>query len=397
MRDMVFLDGSLLEEFARAQLTSLVRALPNACFVAVLGPKDTAPEMLQETGAWLTLFKPVLPGDIIRVIDWRFGEETRGGDDGHARLVMVSDASHDATPNGRVNYFPGHTADGSMQSKLPLAGMRVLVADDSPINQEVIIGALQRLGAESTAVDNGQQALDALQSGDYAVVLMDIQMPVLDGIAATALIRQAEAAQRRKRTPIIAMTAHALKGDRERFLAAGMDGYVSKPFRRVTVADEILAACQRNVSYSSEPTTESVAAPESNVPDAHELISRFGRDAKKMATLAMLFEKEYQRIMVPLPSQIRSGLHSETRKSLHSLQGIAAMINADQALQIAREMERRYIEFGDANTAASADDSARTALDMQMLERFHALELALAPHRQWFLEIVQTNQEVASQ
>jgi two-component system, sensor histidine kinase and response regulator len=381
---MVFLDGTLLDDSARASLTSLVHALPNACFVAVLGPKDAAPEMLQETGAWLTLFKPALPTDILRVIDWRCGD--------------VSDIPPGASPfhDAESARLLQQDLEASSDGALPLAGMRVLVADDSPINQEVIMGALQRLGAESAAVDNGQQAIEAVRTGNYAVVLMDIQMPVLDGIAATAKIRELEQTERRRRTPIVAMTAHALKGDRERFLAAGMDGYVSKPFRRVTVADEILSACQRNVPAQAMRLAKLNTSPETVVPDTHELILRFGRDAKKMATLAMLFEKEYQRIMVPLPTQISTSQHTETRKLLHSLQGIAAMINADQALQIAREMERRYIEFGETNTLDNPESSSRAALDEQMLERFHALELALTPHRKWFLEIVQSNQETVS-
>lgn len=383
--DMVFLDGSLLDDLARTALTRLVHALPKACFVAVLGPKDAAPEMLQETGAWLTLFKPTLPIDIMRLINWRCGtslENTSGAS------PMVDFESAGALPQ---------ELEPSTDGILPLAGMRVLVADDSPINQEVIMGALQRLGAESAAVDNGQQAIEAVRVGNYAVVLMDIQMPVLDGIAATAKIRELEHTARRKRIPIVAMTAHALKGDRERFLAAGMDGYVSKPFRRITVADEILSACERNRPSPSLPIAKPNTPPETIVPDAHELISRFGRDAKKMATLAMLFEKEYQRIMVPLPTQISSSQHVETRKLLHSLQGIAAMINADQALQIAREMERRYIDFGETNSLDELGSTSCAALDEQMLERFYALEQALTPHRRWFLEIVQSRQETVSE
>lgn len=108
---------------------------------------------------------------------------------------------------------------------------RVLLAEDNPINQRVCEEMLRRLGVEVHTVADGRQAVEALEQNAFDAVLMDCQMPELDGYRATSLIREAEKANGRERVPIIALTAHAMEGDREACLAVGMDDYLSKPFR----------------------------------------------------------------------------------------------------------------------------------------------------------------------
>ncbi len=108
--------------------------------------------------------------------------------------------------------------------------LRVLMAEDNPVNQIVALGMLDELGHSTTVVSNGREAFELFKEQEFDLVLMDCQMPVLDGFKATQLIRQWESEQGREATPVIAVTANALGGDRERCLAAGMDDYVSKPF-----------------------------------------------------------------------------------------------------------------------------------------------------------------------
>jgi PAS domain S-box-containing protein len=118
--------------------------------------------------------------------------------------------------------------------------LRVLLAEDNPVNQKLAVRLLEKLGHAVVLANNGREALEAVGREEFDVVLMDVQMPEMGGFEATAAIREAEAGGGR-RVPIIALTAHAMKGDRERCLAAGMDGYVSKPIRREDLAREVNA------------------------------------------------------------------------------------------------------------------------------------------------------------
>ena len=107
--------------------------------------------------------------------------------------------------------------------------LRILAAEDNPTNQMVLTTIIQIFGADLTLVENGQAAVEAWRAGDYDVILMDIQMPVLDGIGATRAIRAAEVAERRSRTPIVALSANAMVHQVKEYLAVGMDGHVAKP------------------------------------------------------------------------------------------------------------------------------------------------------------------------
>ena len=120
-------------------------------------------------------------------------------------------------------------------------GLPVLLVEDNWINQRLATKLLDDRGYRVTTADNGQLALDALERSRFAIVLMDMQMPVLDGLEATRRIRAREAAAGLPRTPIVAMTANAMQGDRERCLEAGMDDYLSKPIN----ADELYRQMER--------------------------------------------------------------------------------------------------------------------------------------------------------
>jgi len=133
------------------------------------------------------------------------------------------------------------------ESKMQL---RVLLAEDNAVNQRLAVKLLEKRGHEVVVAKNGREALAAIEHGKFDIVLMDVQMPVMDGFEATAAIRETE---RRKggHIPIVAMTAHSLKGDEERCLAAGMDGYVSKPIR----AEKVNEIMERLAQKSRETTT----------------------------------------------------------------------------------------------------------------------------------------------
>jgi CheY-like chemotaxis protein len=108
-------------------------------------------------------------------------------------------------------------------------GARILVAEDNIVNQEVALGILRKLGARADAVADGAEVLEALRTIPYDLVLMDVQMPEMDGLEATRIIRDSHSAVHNHQIPIIAMTAAAMQGDRERCLDAGMNDYITKP------------------------------------------------------------------------------------------------------------------------------------------------------------------------
>ncbi|MEI8079330.1 MAG: response regulator, partial [bacterium] len=114
-----------------------------------------------------------------------------------------------------------------------------LLAEDNVINQTLARRLLEKQGHTVTVAENGYLVLDHLRQAVFDLVLMDVQMPEMDGLVATAAIRAGQAGADRHATPIIAITAHAMKGDRERCLAAGMNGYVSKPLRMSELLSEI--------------------------------------------------------------------------------------------------------------------------------------------------------------
>ncbi len=134
----------------------------------------------------------------------------------------------------------------------PAAGPRVLLVEDHPVNRELAVAMLEGLGCTTDTADNGWQAIDALDARGYDVVLMDCQMPVMDGLSATAEIRRRETSAGHARVPIVAVTANAMEGDRERCLAAGMDDFLSKPFTQ----QQLAAMLQRRLELRPPPEAE---------------------------------------------------------------------------------------------------------------------------------------------
>ncbi len=117
--------------------------------------------------------------------------------------------------------------------------LALLLAEDNPVNQRLALAVLKKMGHRVTLAENGREAYAAWRGGSFDLVLMDVQMPEVDGIEATQLIRAEEARSGRSRTPILAVTANAMTGDRERLLAAGMDDYISKPFKVETLREAV--------------------------------------------------------------------------------------------------------------------------------------------------------------
>lgn len=169
----------------------------------------------------------------------------------------IQNALSGAVPDGVGKDRPGLATPDPLDARPRLDGrggrpLHILLAEDNPINQKVAVRTLEKLGHRVFVANNGKEVIAALEQQPFDLVLMDVQMPEMDGVEATAVIRENEK-RTGQRTPIIALTAHAMKGDRERLLAAGMDGYVTKPIRQEELWREIGECAPQLVAAAGEP------------------------------------------------------------------------------------------------------------------------------------------------
>ncbi len=204
--------------------------------------------------------------------------------------------------------------------------MRVLVADDNPINRRITLDLLARRGHHAIAVTNGAEALEQLAKERFDVVLMDVEMPVMDGFAATAQIRAREE-DGGEHVPVVAMTAYAMKGDRERCLEAGMDGYVAKPMHPA----ELFDAVER---YGDENGTARAAAvePADDAFDLDVALERTGGSMELVEELARLFTEQGPELSASVDRAAEEEDWDTLRRAAHTLKGSIALFAPKRAL-----------------------------------------------------------------
>ncbi|HEV2718810.1 MAG TPA: PAS domain S-box protein [Thermoanaerobaculia bacterium] len=213
--------------------------------------------------------------------------------------------------------------------------MRVLVAEDNRVNQKVVVSQLRKLGHTAVAVGNGLEALAALDEIDYDAVLMDCQMPEMDGYEAATIIRRR---RRYKKLPIIAMTAHAMAGDRERCLDAGMDDYITKPFKT-----EQLAAVLSRVSLPAE-AAEAAAVDDDGVLDESvlaELRAIGSADPAFVSAVIGLYLQEAPGRVDALRRAIDAGDHEAMWRTAHGFKGACANVGARRLVELCAAIERQ--------------------------------------------------------
>ncbi|MDW7709558.1 MAG: PAS domain S-box protein [Deferrisomatales bacterium] len=221
-------------------------------------------------------------------------------------------------------------------------GSRVLLVEDNPTNQQVALGLLGKLGVWADAVANGREAVDALGSSSYDLVLMDLQMPEMDGLEATRRIRGAGSPARNHDVPIVAMTAWALEGDRKRCLEAGMNDYLSKP-----VDPEALAGVLRKWLPNTGGAREDVDAAgggdarsaEPPAFDGEGLLRRLMGDEDLARRVVCGILDEVPRQIGALRTALEAGDAAEVERQAHSIQGISAISGAVTLRSVARAME----------------------------------------------------------
>src|SRR3989454_2285099 len=227
--------------------------------------------------------------------------------------------------------------------------LRFLLVEDSAVNQALAVRLLRKRGHEVQVANDGRQGLEAWGKagpGRFDVVVMDVQMPEMDGFEATAAIRAREKTTGRHQ-PIIAMTAHAMKGDKERCLEAGMDGYVSKPVRTKDLFDEI----KKHVPSAEAPPTETSAkppSPEATPPvresaetlDRATLMERLEGDAGLLAELVGLFLQDYPRLLTAMREAVARGDAKLLERAAHTLKGAVSNFAAPAATAAALRLEQ---------------------------------------------------------
>ncbi|MBZ5502907.1 MAG: PAS domain S-box protein [Acidobacteriia bacterium] len=259
---------------------------------------------------------------------------------------------------------PGTIDAGALAARDLAAGrtasMQVLLAEDNEVNRKLVQTFLEKRGHSVVVAENGREALDLLQRQSVDLVLMDIQMPVMDGFEAMHAIREREIVFG-GHVPIIALTAHALKGNRERCLAAGADDYVAKPIR----TGELLTAMQRLVTRTPLPcasATSPAKAPPPGVLDATAVLRRVDGDRELLEELAQMFIARRSQRRGEVQEALAAHDAGRLARLAHALKGAAANLGALRVPLLADEVEQ-LARSGDFASAAAVVRHLETEID----------------------------------
>jgi signal transduction histidine kinase/CheY-like chemotaxis protein/tetratricopeptide (TPR) repeat protein len=247
----------------------------------------------------------------------------------------------------------------------PRLSRRILLAEDGLVNQQVARELLQSRGHRVVVVNNGREAFETVQRESFDLVLMDVQMPEMDGFEATKAIRQREATTG-ERLRIIAMTAHALKGDRERCLKAGMDAYLSKPIQTKTLY-EMVEGVGASAQVDNDTPVES--GPAESIMDWGAALDRIGGREDLLKQMVKLFYKESGKLMPALETAIGQQDAEKVQRLAHSVKGSASCFAAPAAISAATR-----VEFMGRDQELTGAEEAFTLLEREMERLTEALE-----------------------
>ena len=262
------------------------------------------------------------------------------------------------------------TSQRHNRTRLAERTLQVLVAEDNQVNQMVATRIFQKLGHQVTVVSNGREALSAVQAVKFDLIAMDVQMPEMDGLDATSAIRSWEKAAG-THIPIMAMTAHAMKGDRERCLAAGMDGYTSKPIR-IRELEQAIAQLTSPPKPSKAPVSEGSHAD--GVIDHAALLAGVDGDRRLLRELVRLFLVDCPKRLAEIKEAIRRGDAGGLGRAAHTLKGSVGNFAAQKAFAASQRLENmgRDGELGSAREACVTLESELKILSDE-LRRFISL------------------------
>lgn len=268
----------------------------------------------QELGIKASVIKPVRPSDLLDAI-----------------LIALD----------LVKPLPEISSETQDQISMDSArSLRILVAEDTLFNQKFIIRLLERWNHKAIVVENGRLAVDALRKETFDLVLMDVQMPEMDGFEATRAIREMEK-QTGGHIPIIAMTAHAMKGDRERCLEVGMDDYVPKPISSNKLHETIQTLVSGKAPKTQETSESGTKEDELVSINRETLLNAFDNDPDFLKEAVGLFVSDYPNMMVKIKEAIRNEDSTTLERTAHALKGMLGNFQAEQAAGTAFNLEKK--------------------------------------------------------
>ena len=322
--DILLVDSSIAREavggiplLQRVNATQAVKDVKSVELVALseFEQKDI------ESGAAARVAKPVRASDLYNTLISVLGRESLRTHPSPPRAFAPEQIEH---PPGRE--------------------WRILLAEDNATNQKVAYAILKKAGLSAEIVQNGEEAIEALTRKDYDLVLMDVQMPVMDGFQAVHIIRDPASAVRNHDIPTVAMTAHAMEGDRQRCINEGMTDYVSKPIDPSlliqTIARLLTAETgTTGTEATTEPSGEEAAAA-SPIFDHEGALRRMGGDESLLYEVIAIFREDVVKRLESLSQAIDAGNSDDAQLHAHAIKGSAANVGATRIQELAEVMER---------------------------------------------------------
>jgi|GEM_PF-1322445 len=238
----------------------------------------------------------------------------------------------------------GFVEERELQPAVSRRKLRLLLVEDNPPTQKLMQRLLERRGHAVMVANDGREAVTISEKQNFDAILMDVQMPGLDGFQATSLIRRRETANG-KHTPIIAMTAHAMQGDKERCIAMGMDNYISKPIN----PGEVFAAIEQ-VASNCDGEKQSLSPAAMPIIDEAELFERIDNDRELLKEIAEEFYPDCSRLLAEAKVAVAAGDGSALKAAAHALKGAVGNFAAKPAYAVAQKLEK----IGEQNDFARA-------------------------------------------
>lgn len=269
----------------------------------------------REAGFAAFMTKPVRQSDLLETL---------------LRVLDLNPIGRSSAPNSAVDQ---PRRDAGRPAASPSRRLRVLLAEDNVVNQKVAVRMLEGMGHAVTVVDNGRKAVQASRDRDFDVILMDVQMPEMDGFEAVTEIRSRESGGARP-TPIIALTAHAMKGDRERCLETGFSSYLPKPVRQADLRKEL-----DSLEFASPPTELGDRSRSTPLVD-HLLHTICDGDRNFACELAAEFLTAAPRTLAAIEAAAGSGDARSLAAHVHGLKGMSGSIGADELADACLDVER---------------------------------------------------------